>query len=81
MWLKRASFSRDLAEVRLEAFNVADAFSDAATQLPFLNPRFAESLQNAGKKSAATDYTGALAGLGVFIAASSVVFLRRIKPE
>ncbi len=80
-WLQRASFYQDLTNVRLKVFSLSDALSDAATQLPLLNERFAEALKNGAVRAEPADYQGALIGLGAFIALSSVIFLRRIRPE
>ncbi|HVU36265.1 MAG TPA: ABC transporter permease subunit [Opitutaceae bacterium] len=80
-WIRRASFSHDLGEVRERVLRLDTALSDAATQLPLLNPRFATSLSRAGERSRADDFGGALAGLGVFVIASSLVFTRLLRPE
>ncbi len=80
-WLKRASFSRDLHEIRAQIFQVDGALTNAAQNLPLLNDRLAATLTEMGKRSEPTDFNGALAALGVYIVLSSVVFFRRLRPE
>ena len=80
-WIKRASFVQNLGEVRQGIFHVDNALTSAATDLPLLNQNFARDLQRAAGRAQAKDFGGALASLGVFVALSSFVFLRRLKPE
>jgi ABC-2 type transport system permease protein len=80
-WLRRASFYQDLTDVRLKVFSLSDALSDAAEQLPLLNERFVQSLKAGATRATPVDHRGALGALAAFIALSSVVFLRRIRPE
>ena len=80
-WIKRASFTHDLAEVRSEVFRLDTALNDAAAQLPLLDQRFVGNLAAAGKKAEATDVNGALLGLGLFVVGSSFVFFRKLRPE
>jgi ABC-2 type transport system permease protein len=80
-WLKRASFSHDLSEVRQTVFQLDTALTDAGAKLPFLNQRFADYLKQSGQKAQATDFGGALAGLGILTVLSSAVFLRKLRPE
>jgi ABC-2 type transport system permease protein len=79
-WFRRASYYQDLGMVRLQLFNVSDAFGDAMN-LPMLSKQFSTNLGNASRKTASTDFQGALGALAAFCALSSVVFLRRIRPE
>jgi hypothetical protein len=81
LWLRRASFSRDLSEVRAEVFRVDSAFADAAEKLPLFDQRFISDLRRAGNRATANDFTGALVSLGVMGALSSVVFFRKFRPE
>lgn len=80
-WIKRMSFTHDLGQVRQEFFRLDAALADASSKLPLLDQRFVGNLAAAGKRAEATDFTGALAGLGVFVAASSLVFFRKLRPE
>ncbi len=81
VWLQRLSYTQDLGEVRQEVFRLDAALTDAATNLPILNQQFVTNLTSAGKKAEATDFNGALAALGVFVVASSLVFFRKLRPE
>lgn len=81
LWLKRASFTQNLGEVRQGILRLDSALSTAAEGLPLVDQRFARNLGTAGQKAEAADFNGALVGLGVFVVASSFVFLRRMRPE
>ncbi len=80
-WLRRASFYQDLTSVRLEIFNVSGVFGDAATQLPLLGQQFQRNLAAASAKAEVSDLNGSLAALAAFVVLSSVVFLRRVRPD
>ncbi len=80
-WFARMSFTRDLGQVRQEVFRLDDVLATASAQLPVLDQRFTSNLAAVGKKAEPTDFTGALAALGVFVVGSSFVFLRRLRPE
>ncbi len=80
-WIKRASFTRNLGEVRQDVFRLDRALADASANLPLLDRRFADNLAKAGKRAESTDAAGALAALGAFVALSSFVFLRRLRAE
>lgn len=80
-WLRRASFSHDLSEVRQAVFRLDTAFAEASAKLPLLNQHFADKLKQSGEKAQATDFDGALIGLGVLAVVSSIVFLRKLRPE
>lgn len=81
LWIKRASFTRNLEEVREGIFRLDTALGAASEGLPLLDQRVAQNLAGAGERVKPTDYHGALAGLGVFVALSSFAFLRRLRPE
>jgi ABC-2 type transport system permease protein len=80
-WLRRASFTHDLSEVRQTVFKLDLALSDAGTRLPLINQNLAESLTRQGASATPHDFQGALIALAVFIVLSSAVFLRRLRPE
>lgn len=81
VWLRRASFSHDLSQVRQEVFHLDEALNDAATKLPILNQQLVKNLKSSGERAAPTDFKGALAGLALLAALSSVVFFRKLRPE
>jgi hypothetical protein len=80
-WIARLSFTHDLGQVRQEIFRLDDVLAAASADLPFLDARTKDNLATAGKRAAPTDFTGALAALGVFVVGASCVFLRRLRPE
>lgn len=80
-WIKRASFVRDLSEVRQEVFRLDTALTDAAAKLPLLDQRTVDNFTTAGKKAAPADFNGSLAALAAFVALSSFVFFRKLRPE
>jgi ABC-2 type transport system permease protein len=80
-WIKRTSFSHDLGVVRQEVFRLDRALTDAGEQLPILNQQFVKNLTTTGKAAEPVDFSGALASLAGFIALSSFVFLRKLRPE
>jgi hypothetical protein len=57
------------------------ALISASEDLPLIDARFAANLGKAGKKAEPADFKGALASLAVFVALSSFVFMRRLRPE
>jgi hypothetical protein len=80
-WLQRASFTHSLNEVRSGILRPDAALITAGESLPITNRNFADGLTRAGTRAQANDFNGALASLGVFVALSSVVFMRRLRPE
>lgn len=80
-WFKRASFTENLAEARIGILDPSSALLSAAATLPISNKEFSASLERKGHDVKSTDFHGALYSLGGFVLLSSVVFLRRIKPE
>ena len=54
---------------------------DAAEKLPLLDANFARKLQRGGERAAPDSLPGTLGSLGAFVALSSVVFLRKLRPE
>jgi ABC-2 type transport system permease protein len=80
-WLQRASFTHNLSEVRQGVFKLDSALITAGEVLPLTDKSFARDLQRAGNRAKTGDFNGALFSLGAFVALSSVVFLRRLRPE
>ncbi len=79
-WLRAASFSHDLREVRGAVFRLDEALAAAGT-LPVIERTFSTSLHRAADQTRATDLAGALGGLIVLGAVSSTVLLRKFRPE
>jgi hypothetical protein len=80
-WMQRASFTHNLGEVRQGILRLDTALTLAGENLPLTDQRFARNLSTAGKKAESTDFNAALASLGAFVALSSFVFLRKLRPE
>jgi ABC-2 type transport system permease protein len=80
-FVRRASFSNDLIQIRQEVFRLDEALTAAGDQLPILDRQIASRLDRAGENARPMDFTGALAGLAVLTGLSSVVFLRKLRPE
>jgi hypothetical protein len=81
-WIRRASFTSDLGAVRLDIFNLGGALADAGNQLPLTNRNFANNLVHSGEvANSRSDLVGGLAGLALFVACSSFVFVRKLQPE
>jgi ABC-2 type transport system permease protein len=81
VWMRRASFSHDLQEIRSQTFRLDQALQSAGETLPLTNRQFARTLTSAGDHSAADDFAGCLVGLAVLSGLSSLVYLRRIRAE
>lgn len=80
-WLRRASFSHDLNEVRQRVLRLDTALTSAAQNLPLLDQQFAANLARAGERAQPADFNGAVGALGVFVLLSSFVFARKLRPE
>jgi ABC-2 type transport system permease protein len=80
-WLKRASFTHNLIEVRQGILRLDSALGIAAESLPVTNRDFTRNLGKAGDWAKPEDFNGALGSLGVFVVVASFVFLRRLRPE
>ncbi len=81
LWLKRASLTRNLSEIRAGILRPDAAFITAGEELPLTDRQFAANLKRAGTRTEAQDFTGALASLGGLAVAASLVFLRKLRPE
>jgi ABC-2 type transport system permease protein len=80
-WLQRASFTYNLSEVRKSVLRLDEAFTDAGSKLPIMNEKLSRELKRGGQQAAAKDLPGTLQALGLFVVLSSVVFLRKLRPE
>ncbi|MES2568928.1 MAG: hypothetical protein V4710_02605, partial [Verrucomicrobiota bacterium] len=80
-WVRRSSFSHNLAQVRGAVFRIENVLSDFSANLPLLTPQMTETLSITGKRVRTTDLPGALGGLGVMAALASFVFFRKLRSE
>jgi ABC-2 type transport system permease protein len=80
-WLKRASFTQDLSEMRQGILRLDEALVAAGEGLPLTDQRFAQNLTKAGRRAESADFGGAIVSLGGFVVLASLVFARRLKPE
>ena len=80
-WLRHASFSQNLVEIRKSVFRLDTTLSQAADQLPLMNQNLVANLRRGAKNSAPIDAQGAAVALGVLVILSSGVFLRKLRPE
>jgi ABC-2 type transport system permease protein len=81
LWLKRASFTENLDQVRQGILRLDTSLIAASENLPMIDQQFARNLGRAGRKVEPADFKGALTSLGIFVILSSFVFLRRLRPE
>lgn len=80
-WLRHASFSQNLVEVRKSIFRLDTVLAKAADDLPLFNKSLVTTLRNGAEKSTPLDASGAAVGLGVLVLLSGGVFLRKLRPE
>ncbi|PTY02472.1 hypothetical protein DB347_24015 [Opitutaceae bacterium EW11] len=80
-WLRRASFTYDLDQIRKTILKPADALRKAGSSLPLLDRNLARNLQTMGNAVDSGGAAGPLLGLGVIVVLSSAVFFRRLRPE
>jgi ABC-2 type transport system permease protein len=81
VWIQRASFSQDLAQVRQTIFDLDHALGDLATKIPLFDRSFSDKLSSASKAAEAKDATGGLISLAVISALCSAIFLRKLRSE
>ena len=81
VWLQRMSFTHNLNEARSGILRPDEALIAAGKELPLTDRQFANNIARAGERTQTTDRNGALIALAGFVALSSVVFLRRLRPE
>lgn len=80
-WIRHASFSHDLAELRSKVLRVDEALTEAGEDLPLTSRAFADALTRAGERAAADEVTGSAVGLALLSGLSALVLFRRLKPE
>lgn len=80
-WLQRASFTHNLSQLRQQVLRVDNVLIAAAEQLPLIDKGFVEKLKRGGTRAAPAALPGTLASLGLFVVLSSVVFLKKLRPE
>ncbi len=80
-WLKRASFTYNLQETRKSVLRVDAVFADAAAKLPLLDVDVVRKLNEGSREAAAKSLPATLRALALFVVLSSVVFLRKLRPE
>lgn len=80
-WLRHASFSRNLVEIRKVVFRFDSVLTRAADELPLFNRELTANLHEAADKSSTTNARGAAVGLGALVLISSGIFFRKLRPE
>lgn len=80
-WIRHASFSRNLVEIRETVFRFDTVLSRAAAELPLFNQSLTASLQRASEKTAPAPARAAFVGLGVLVILSGGIFFRRLRIE
>ena len=80
-WLKRASFTHNLTEMRKSIFRLDTVLAGAAKTLPLVDRGLVEDLERGSREAAAKNLPATLRALGLFVVLSSVVFLRKLRPE
>lgn len=80
-WLRHASFSANLTQVREHVIPVERVLLDAADKLPVLDPGFDRGMAQLAERVRPESPRGPIAGLVVLVVLSSTVFLRRIRAE
>jgi hypothetical protein len=80
-WLRYASFSFDLEQLRRVCFQLGDALAKAADVLPLTDRSLTQNLTHASQLAQATHTGGAFAGLAALVGLSCTLFFRRLRPE
>jgi hypothetical protein len=81
VWLQRASFNRNLREVRLGLFQSESVYASLATHLTLINKDTKTAIQNMGNDARASDFRGALLSLAALSAGSFLVLMRKLRTE
>ena len=80
-FIRVASFSHDLQEIRQSIFRVDEALIKAGETLPLVDRSMASKMVQAGEREQNRHATGAWVGLAALMIASSLVFSRKLHPE
>ncbi|MFT3828476.1 MAG: hypothetical protein QM691_02100 [Opitutaceae bacterium] len=80
-WLRYASFSFDLEQIRRVCFQLGDALARAADVLPLTDRNLTQNLAQAGRRAQATHTVGSFAGIATLVALSCTIFFRRLRPS
>jgi ABC-2 type transport system permease protein len=80
-WIRHASFSQNLVEIRESVFRFDQVLTRAANELPLFNKGLAANLRRVAEKTVTTDSPGAAAGLGAIVLLACGVFFRRLRAE
>ena len=80
-FVRVASFSHDLTEVRKSIFRLDEVLKKAGETLPLSNRKMADSMVRVGEHEQSHSATGAYLGLAAIVTVSSVVFSRKLRPE
>jgi ABC-2 type transport system permease protein len=75
------SFTHDLDQIGRAVFQGGDVLSKASAELALFNASLAQGMKQVSTIIGADNIAGAVAGLVVLVALSSIVFLRRLRPE
>jgi hypothetical protein len=81
-FIRAASFSHDLQDIRQNIFKLDEILIKAGESLPLVDRSITKNMQDFGKKL--NEYENApssYAGLAVLVIVSSLVFARRLRPE
>ena len=81
VWLHRASFNRNLREVRLGLFKSESVYAGIAMNLSLISKDTKTALQNMGEDARASDFRGALLSLAALSAGSFLVLARKLRTE
>lgn len=80
-WVRHASFSYDLRQLRGEIFRPDEVLAEAAKSLPMMDRNVTDNLSEASRVLETESVTGPAVGLAVLVGLSCVVFFRRLRPE
>lgn len=79
--VRATSFSHNLEQVRQDIFRVDAILTTAGETLPLVDRDLTNKILTMGERESKRNTTGAYIGLAAIVAASSLVFSRRLRPE